>query len=154
MKNLIDRIDLEILRKLQIDNTITLKDLSKEINLSLTPTFDRIKRLEKRGIIKEKVAILDRNLLNLELIVQCQVSLEKQNQKFFKEFEKEVQNIPQVLGCYLVSGAFDYLLNIICANVNDYQKFYEEKLSTLPHVAHINSIFVIKEVIRKTQLPI
>lgn len=154
MKNQLDEMDMAILRELQIDNTITLKDLSAKIHLSLTPTYDRIKRLEKKGIIQENVAILDRNLLNLGLIVQCQVSLEKQNQKMFKEFEKEVSKIPEVMGCYLVSGSFDYLLNIVCGSVKDYQHFHEEKLSTLPHVDHINSIFVIKEVKRKTQLPI
>lgn len=154
MKNQIDDVDFEILRILQKDNSITLKDLSNDINLSLTPTFDRIKRMQKRGIIKENVAILDRHQLNLGLIVQCQVSLEKQNQKLFREFEEEVEKIPEVLGCYLVSGAFDYLLNIVCGSVNDFQKFHEEKLGKLPHIAHINSIFVIKEVKRTTQLPI
>ena len=154
MKHLLDQLDLKILKILQNNSQITIKELSESVNLSISPTHERIKNLEESGYILKQVALLNRKKLNLGLMVHCQVTLEKQNRTIFYEFEQAIQEFEEVTACHLVSGNFDYYLNVVCANVESYNKFYQEKLSVLPSVAHISSLFVMHEVKNTTKLPI
>ena len=154
MKSLLDPLDIKILIILQENSQITIKELAERVNLSISPTHERIKNLDEEGYIIKQVALLNRKKLNLGLLVHCQVTLEKQNRANFTEFERSVQEFPEVTACHLVSGNFDYYLNVICADVETYNKFYQDKLSALPMVAHINSLFVMHEVKNSTKLPI
>ena len=107
----LDDLDLRILQIIQNDSQKTLKEISEQVNLSLSPTHDRIKRMESDGYIQGYVALLNRKKLNLGLLVHCQVTLEKQNRKNFREFEEAILAFPEVTSCHLVSGNFDYYLN-------------------------------------------
>ena len=150
----IDNIDRSILKLLQKDALATLKDISKQVNLSLSPTHDRVKRLEAEGYIQQYVALLDRKKLELGLVVHCQVTLDKQTKSHFSEFEQTIAQFPEIISCSLVSGSFDYYLKLVTKDVETYNQFYQEKLAVLPMVAHINSLFVMDEIKITTALHI
>jgi Lrp/AsnC family transcriptional regulator len=120
----------------------------------MSPTHDRIKRLEQEGYIQNYVALLDRKKIELGLIVHCQVTLDKQTRNNFSEFEQVILKFPEVISCSLVSGNFDYYLKLVTKDVETYNKFYQEKLAVLPMVAHINSLFVMDEIKITTELPL
>jgi len=150
----IDKLDIKILKIIQENSQKTLKEIAEQVNLSLSPTHDRVKRLESDGYIKSYVAILNRKKLNLGLLVHCQVTLEKQTSQNFSEFEAAILAFPEVISCHLVSGNFDYYLKVLSADVESYNRFYQEKLAVLPSVAHISSLFVMDEIKSTTALPL
>lgn len=150
----LDSLDIKILKILQNNSQHTLKDIAGQVNLSLSPTHDRIKRLEMDNYILGYVGLLNRKKLNLGLMVHCQVTLEKQNKSNFSEFEQSIKEFPEVISCHLVSGNFDYYLNVISEDVESYNRFYQEKLAVLPSVAHISSLFVMDEIKTTTSLPL
>ncbi len=154
IKSALDALDIKILKILQNNSQHTLKDIAEQVNLSLSPTHDRIKRLEMDNYIKGYVGILNRKKLNLGLMVHCQVTLEKQNRSNFSEFEQSIKEFPEVISCHLVSGNFDYYLNVISEDVESYNRFYQGKLAVLPSVAHISSLFVMDEIKTTTSLPL
>ena len=154
MKTFLDATDIKILKMLQSNSAFTLKDISKDINLSLTPTHDRIKRLENDGYISKYVGLLDRKKIELGLIVYCQVTLDKQTNNHFAEFEKAISSLSEVMECNLVSGSFDYLLKLVSKDMDSYNLFYQQKLAALPSVAHISTLFVIQEIKSTTAFPL
>ena len=106
----IDKVDLQILRTLQGNARLTLKELAAQVSLSSTPVFERLKRLENEGYIKKYIAILDAEKLNQGFVVFCNVKLSRINQEIATEFTRIIQDIPEVTECYNISGSFDYLL--------------------------------------------
>lgn len=154
VKTTIDQIDLRLLKIIQANSQKTIKEIAEQVNLSLSPTHDRLKRLEMEGYIQGYVGILNRKKLNLGLMVHCQVTLEKQNRENFSSFEASIKEFPEVISCHLVSGNFDYYLNVLSADVESYNRFYQEKLAVLPSVAHISSLFVMDEIKATTALPL
>ncbi len=150
----LDQTDKSILRILQKDALAKLKDISNSINLSVSPTHDRIKRMEGEGVIQKYVALIDRKKIELGMVVFCHVTLDKQTKNNFSEFEQTILQFDEVVACSLVSGSFDYYLKVVSKDVETYNKFYQEKLAVLPMVAHINSLFVMDEIKTTTTLPI
>jgi len=150
----LDSIDIAILKILQKNALAKIKDISAQVNLSMSPTHDRIKRLELEGYIQGYVGILDRKKIDLGLIVHCHVTLDKQTTNNFSEFEQIISQYPEVISCSLVSGNFDYFLKLVTKDVESYNKFYQEKLAVLAMVAHINSLFVMDEIKTTTELPL
>jgi Lrp/AsnC family transcriptional regulator len=151
---ILDETDRKILRLLQEDAHLTLKDISNRINLSLTPVHDRVKRLEKEGIIEKYVSILNKKKLGKNLTVYCQVTLVKQTFDISDSFNQAILNLPEVVECNFVSGSFDYMLKIVLPDMESYHHFHQMKLSVLPEVSLINSFFIISEVKSTTVLPI
>ena len=131
----LDETDKKILRLLQEDAHLTLKDIAQQINLSLTPVHDRVKRLQQEGIIEKYVTILNKKKLGQNLTVYCQVT-------------------PEVVECNFVSGSFDYMLKILVPDMESYHQFHQQKLSVLSGVSLIHSFFVMSEVKSTTVLPI
>lgn len=150
----LDGTDLRILQLLQENAQLTIKEISKQINLSMTPTHDRIKRLEQEEIIEKYVTILNKKKLGNPLVVYCSITLDKQQKNHFEEFEEAIKQFPEVIECSVVSGSYDYLVKIIAKNMEAYNEFYQKKLSALQSVAHISSSFVMSEVKNTTVLPI
>ena len=151
---ILDETDKKILRLLQEDAHLTLKDIAGKINLSLTPVHDRVKRLEKEGIIEKYVSILNKKKLGKNLTVYCQVTLVKQTHDISEGFNQSILNMPEVLECDFVSGTFDYMLKVVLPDMESYHHFHQKKLSVLPEVSLINSFFIISEVKSTTVLPI
>ena len=141
-----DETDLRILRLLQENAQLTIKEIAATIHLSITPIHDRIKKLEREGIIEKYVTILNRKKLGKGLVVYCNVTLDKQQHEHFDDFNQAILQMPEVVECCVVSGTFDYLLKVVATDVESYHTFYQEKLATLRSISHISSFFVMSEV--------
>lgn len=150
----LDASDIRILQLLQENAQFTIKEISQKINLSMTPTHDRIKRLEQEGVIDKYVTILNKKKLGNPMIVYCNISLDKQQKNHFEEFEEAIKQFPEVIECSVISGSFDYLLKVIVKDMSTYNEFYQKKLSDLQSVAHISSSFVMSEVKSTTVIPL
>lgn len=144
--NRLDETDLKILRTLQDNARITTKELAARVNLSTTPVFERLKRLEREGYIKKYVAILDAEKLNQGFLVFCSVKLKQMSRDVANDFVKVIQNVPQVTACYNVAGEFDYLLTINAPNMRYYNDFVINTLGTIESIGSILSTFVMKEI--------
>lgn len=148
----LDPIDARILNMLQEDCKRPIKEIATALNLSISPVHERIKKIERTGLIKRYVAIVDLELINRPLINYCNVSIIQHNSLQFKAFEKQIRKMNEVLECYYVSGNFDYLLKVISTDMDEYQDFILNKLSKLEMISNINSQFVMKPVKFKTSV--
>jgi len=149
-----DNTDLKILNLLQKDGRLTHKQIAEELNLTITPIYERVKRLERDGYIKNYVAILDQDKLQKSLIAFTNISLKEHAKKYIKEFEKEIKKIEEVVECYHIAGQFDYLLKIVIEDMKAYQTVVIDQLAAMDNIANVNSSFVMTEVMRSTAIPI
>ncbi|SFC85903.1 Lrp/AsnC family transcriptional regulator [Spirosoma endophyticum] len=147
---ILDKIDRKILSLLQVDARLTIQEIGQRINLSKTPVHERIKRLERAGIIDRYVTILDKKKLGSLLMIYCQVTLDRQTRDAFADYEAAVRELPDVLECNRVSGTFDYLIKIVSRDMETYNHFYQEQLSVIAGTLHISSFFVMAEVKNST----
>jgi len=131
---ILDETDKKILRLLQEDAHLTLKDIAGKINLSLTPVHDRMKRLEKEGVIEKYVTILNKKKLGQNLIIYCQVTLIKQTHDISEGFNQSIMNMPEVLECNFVSGNFDYLIKVVLPDMELYHHLHQKELAGLTEV--------------------
>lgn len=139
----LDDIDLRILRAVQQDCRITNKDLAALVHLSTTPTFERLKRLERMGFIQRYVAVLDAQKLNRGFQVICAVSMKQINRRIAEDFRERVGEWPEVSECYNVSGDCDYMMKVFVPDMSVYQQFIVEKVGALDYIARIQSIFIM-----------
>lgn len=152
--NKLDQTDLHILRILQSNANLTTKELAERVNLSTTPVFERIKRLQNEGYIKCYVAILDAEKMNYGFTVFCQVKLKQINNQIAQEFTNAIKAMPEVIECYNTSGEFDYLLKIIIPNMAAYRTFIMERLGSVNSHASLQSIFVMDEIKHTYEVPL
>lgn len=141
-----DTTDKNLLHFLQEDSTQTTKQLALKLSLSPTAVHERIKKLEREGIIEKYVAILNRNKVQKGFVVFCHLKLVQHTKENVTTFEREVAKLPEVLECYHVSGDYDYILKIYMANMEEYREFMVTKLTTLHHIGSTHSTFMIGEV--------
>lgn len=149
-----DKIDIAILKLLQEDSTKAIKDIAKEVGLSATPTYERIKRLEQDQVIKRYAAILDGTKLGLDIIVYCNVTLKEQSKEALLAFENAVVTFPEILEVIGLSGNYDYLLKIVAPDIHSYNDFLMNKFSSLPNVGHFHSNIVLGEIKSNSALPL
>ncbi|MEL1244384.1 Lrp/AsnC family transcriptional regulator [Flavobacterium sp. DGU11] len=142
----LDAIDKKLLLLLQEDSTQTTKQLSLKLNLSVTAVYERVKKLEREGIISKYVALVDRNKVNRGFVVFCHLKLIQHTKEYLTKFEQQVVQLDEVLECYHVSGDYDYILKIYVANMEEYREFMVTKLTTLQHIGSTHSTFMISEV--------
>ena len=141
-----DTTDKKLLQLLQNDTKKTTKELSLKLNLSVTAVYERIRKLEREGIIDKYVALLNRNKINKGFVVFCHLKLLQHTKEFIKQFEKEVVKLDEVLECFHVSGDYDYILKICVKDMEEYREFMVTKLTTLNHIGSTHSTFMIGEV--------
>jgi Lrp/AsnC family leucine-responsive transcriptional regulator len=141
-----DATDKQLIGLLQQDTKKTTKELSVKLNLSVTAVYERIKKLERDGIIQKYVALLDRNKINKSFVVFCHIKLVQHSKEFLTTFEKEVIRLNEVLECFHVSGEYDYILKIFVKDMEEYREFMVTKLTTLQHIGSTHSTFMIGEV--------
>lgn len=150
----IDSVDKEILRALQEDARLTTKELASRVNLSTTPVFERLKRLEKGGFIQKYIAILDPGKLGLGFIVYCSVKLRRLNYEVAEDFTRRIREIPEVTECYNISGEYDYLLKIHAPDMKYYQEFIINVLGRIESVGSVQSSFVMSEIKHNHNIPL
>jgi Lrp/AsnC family leucine-responsive transcriptional regulator len=143
----LDAQDVKILRMLSQDGRITWRDLADKIGLSLTPTLRRVRRLEKEGYIKGYAATLDESRILGSICVFVSVTMERQCENVLAEFETRIARIPEVLSCFQMTGAADYLVRVTARDIESFQQLLAE-LARIPGVAHTQSSFAIKPVVR------
>jgi Lrp/AsnC family leucine-responsive transcriptional regulator len=147
-----DSIDEQLLALLQKDCKQTNKELSVKLGLSVTAVYERIKKLERKGVINKYVSLLDKEKLGLGFVVFCQIKLVKHAKEYLTEFEREVRQLDEVLECYHVSGDYDYLLKVIVKDMQQYRTFMVTKLTTIQHIGSTHSSFNINEVKHTTEI--
>lgn len=150
----LDRSDHTILSVLQSDGRISNVDLADRAKLSESACLRRVRALERSGLIKGYVAQVDQAKAGLPVNVFVNITLVHQDLTELKAFEEAVQEIPEVMECYLMSGEHDYVLRVVVADVNDYERIHQRYLTRLPGVARVNSSFALRTVRKTNQLPI
>ena len=149
----LDKTDILILRILQKNSRLTTREIANKVNLSTTPVFERIKRMEEAGYIKRYVALLDAEKLNRGFLVYCCVKLRQLTRETAMDFMNMVKNIPEVTECYNISGEYDYLLKVYARDMKAYQEFILNELGTIESLGSLTSMFVMAEVKHENALP-
>ena len=150
----IDEIDCRILDRLQENARISNADLARDVGLSPSPCLRRVRDLERAGVIKSYASLLDPAAVGLPVSVFVQVTLERQIELALETFERVVLQRPEVMECYLMTGDADYLLRVVVADIEAYEKFLKNHLTRVPGVASIKSSFALNQVKYRTSLPL
>nr|WP_315249824.1 Lrp/AsnC family transcriptional regulator [uncultured Flavobacterium sp.] len=142
----IDSIDLQILKHLQENSNINIKELASKLFLTVTPVYERIKRLERDGYIMKYVALLNKKKLNLGMTVFCNVRLKEHAKNVGSNFVKDIVALPEIIECYNIAGDYDFMLKILVEDMSSYQDFVMNKLSTIENIGNTQSVFVMGEI--------
>ena len=139
----LDQKDLAILKLLQQNARITVKEISDKVLLSTTPVYERIKRMEEAGVIKQYATLVDHAKVKKGLMVICYVSLKQHNKTVGAKFIKTIQEMNEVIECYNISGEFDFMLKVVVENMDAYYDFHVNKLSEAENIGNVQSVFVM-----------
>ena len=150
----LDKFDRSILSTLQKDGRISNVDLAELVSLSESACLRRVRRLEEKGFIERYAALLDQRQAGLSGNVFVHIALHREEQSELAAFEAAVQNLPEVMECYLMTGEFDYLLRVVVSDMADFERVHNELLTRLPGVARVNSSVAIRTVRKTTELPL
>ncbi|MEA1786312.1 Lrp/AsnC family transcriptional regulator [Arenibacter sp. GZD96] len=151
MKKL-DEVDAQLLQLLQEDSKKTNKEYAHRLHLSTTAVYERIKRLERTGVIEKYVALVNRKKVDKQLLVFCHVKLVQHNRAFVLQFEREILQLKEVVSCYHVSGDYDYILKVYVRDMEAYREFMVTKLTALQHIGSTHSTFGISEIKNTTAI--
>ena len=139
----LDSKDLAILALLQQNARITVKEISDQMHLSTTPVHERIKRMEATGVIRQYATLLDHTKVKKGLMVICYVSLKEHSKNAGVKFIETIQVLNEVIECYSISGEFDFMLKVVCEDMNAYYDFHVNQLSQIENMGHVQSVFVM-----------
>ena len=154
MNTEISSSDRKILDLLQRDAGLTSQQIAERINLSQSPCWRRINRLQEEGLIERRVALLSREKLGMEVVVFATVNLSNQGLPYLEAFERQVTGFPEVLECYTMAGSWDYMLKIVARDIRHYERFVREQLTGLEHIREIHSHIAVTEIKNSTELPL
>ncbi len=154
MTNNLDETDIRILGCLQENSRLTTKELASKIHLSTTPTFERVKRLEKEGYIKKYMALLDAEKLDCGFMAFCYLKMKQHTYENSIRIMDAVKDIEEIAECYNISGDYDFLLKIYVSDMKEYQKFILRILGDLDCIGSLSSSFVLGEVKNSHRIPL
>ena len=146
--------DIKILAALQHDADISTSDLAAKVNLSQSPCWRRVNKFEESGLIRRRVALLDRQKLGLEVVVFATVNLNQIGKQNLLAFERTVESYPEVVECYTMAGIWDYMLKIICRDIRHYEDFVRNTLSASDAIRELHSHIAVTEIKNTTELPL
>ena len=147
----LDSKDLSILRLLQQNARITVKEISEKIHLSTTPVHERIKRMEESGVIKQYATLVDHSKVKKGLMVICYVSLKQHSKNAGDKFIKTINELNEIIECFSISGEFDFMLKVVTEDMNAYYDFHVNRLSQIENIGNVQSVFVMG-IIKQTHL--
>ncbi len=147
---MLDKIDSTILNLLQYDAKLTNKEIAAKLGKTTTPIYERIKKLESEKIIKNYVAVIDREKIGMHLVAFTNVQLKEHSQTMIKAFEKNIVLFSEVMEAYHMTGMYDYLLKIVVSDMKEYQEFIVNKLAKLSNIGTVQSSFIMTEVKHQT----
>jgi len=146
--------DIKILAALQHDADISTSDLAAQVNLSQSPCWRRVNKFEESGLIRRRVALLDRQKLGLEVVVFATVNLNQIGKQNLLAFERTVESYPEVVECYTMAGIWDYILKIVCRDIRHYEDFVRNTLSASDAIRELHSHIAVTEIKNTTELPL
>ena len=150
----LDETDRKILRILQRNSDLTVKELAAKLHLSTSPTFERQKRLERDGYIERYMAVVNPHKAGNGIMVLCNIRLKQHSQELIQEFMDVVQNLEEITECYNTSGDYDFLIKVYAHDMKSYQQFMLNTLGTINCIGSLHSIFVIDETKNTHAVPI
>src|ERR1700730_18710588 len=139
----LDEKDKAILRLLQADAKATVREIAANVHLSTTPVHERIKRMEDEGVILKYATLLNHAKINKGLMAICYISLKEHNKRSGGKFIKTIQEMPEVIEFYIISGAFDFMLKVVAENMDDYYNFHVNKLGQVENIAQVRSTVIM-----------
>lgn len=148
----LDKIDKKLVNLLQKNSKQTTKQLSLQLNLSITAIYERIKKLEREKIITNYTAVIDPKKVNKSFLVFCHVKLIQHSRVYLSVFEKEILKLDEVAQCFHISGDYDYILKIYVKDMEEYREFMVNKLTSIKHIGSTQSSFMISEVKNSTTI--
>jgi Lrp/AsnC family leucine-responsive transcriptional regulator len=148
----LDEKDMAILRLLQGNAKITVREIASLIHLSTTPVHERIKRMEESGVILQYATLLNHSKVKKGLMAICYVSLKEHNKKYGTKFIKTIVELPEVIECYNISGVFDFMLKVVVENMDAYYDFHVNKLGQIENIGQLQSTFVMGTIKQTHQL--
>jgi len=151
---ILDETDRKILRILQRNSDLTVKELAAKLHLSTSPTFERQKRLERDGYIERYMAVVNPHKVGNGIMVLCNIRLKQHSQELIQEFMDVVQNLEEITECYNTSGDYDFLIKVYAHDMKSYQQFMLNTLGTINCIGSLHSIFVIDETKNTHGVPI
>lgn len=149
----LDRTDFHILHELQLDARLTNQELAHRVNLSPSPCLRRVRRLEQAGMIRGYTAIVDQRAYGLPITVFIRIALERHDTATVTEFERRVRDIDEIMDCFLMTGSRDYLLRVVAASLEGYERFIRDVIHTIPGIASIDTSFAYGVVKQALALP-
>lgn len=154
MPEQLDQQDINILNLMQTDAGLTSSEIANRCNMSQSPCWRRMNRVEKNGLISKKVALIDRQQIGMEVVVFATVNLSAHGEHNLLAFEQHVKQFSEVVECYTMAGSWDYMLKIITKNIQNYEKFIRNKLTTTPIIREVHSHIAVTEIKNTTELPL
>jgi Lrp/AsnC family transcriptional regulator len=151
---MIDKTDRLLLELLQRDCTLSLQSLAEAVNLTTTPCWKRLKRLEEAGIVRGKVALLDNEKLGLSLTAFVHIKTQQHNSDWYRAFVVLVKDMPEVLAFYRMAGEYDYLMQVLVADMKSYDNFYKRLVNGVPGLVDVTSSFAMEKIKNTTELPL
>lgn len=150
----LDKVDRVILQVIQQEGRIANNELARRVGLTPTPTLERVKRLEREGVIEGYSAKINKQAVDVGLTVFVTVTLHVHQLNLLEEFTEAVQNIPEILACYNTTGEGDFLLHIVVKDTNHYENLMRQKLTTLPDIQRLHTSIVLKTIKEQSQIPV
>lgn len=151
---LLDNFERKILRELQRDASLTIAELAAKVGLSASPCWRRVERMERDGIIRRRVALIDRRKVGMNAHIFAQVRLNAHGRANLDEFSEAIRNFPEVLDAYVLMGNTDFMLRIVTQDIDAYERFFFDRLSKLPGIQEITSTVALSDIKSSTELPI
>lgn len=147
-----DAVDKKLISLLQADSKQTNKELSNKLNLSVTAVYERVKKLEKEGVIEKYVALIKKDSVQKAFVAFCQIKLVQHSQDYVMKFERDVAKLNEVMECYHISGDYDYLLKVLVKDMEAFREFMVNRLTKISHIGSTHSTFMINEVKHTTAI--
>jgi len=151
---MLDKTDRKLLALLQQDCTLSLIELAEAVNLTSTPCWKRIKKLEEEGVILGKVALLDAEKLGLTLTAFVRIKTQQHSSQWYQNFVEQIESFPEVLSFYRMAGEYDYLMQVQVADMKSYDNFYKKLVSAVPGLWDVTSNFAMERIKSTTHLPL
>ncbi len=149
-----DKVDREILAILQKDSTASLNDIADAVNLTTTPCWKRLKKLEDAGVITKRVALLEPELLGLSLTVFVMVQTNDHSHEWYRKFVATVEEFPEVMEFYRMAGEYDYMMKVLAKDMNDFDHFYKKLVNSVDGLNNVTSTFAMESLKYTTELPL
>ena len=146
--------DVAILKLLQRDATASTAAIAEKLNMSQSPCWRRINRLEQEGLIQRRVALLNRDALGMEVVVFATINLTSSGRQNLIEFEREIVLHEEVIECYTMTGIWDYMLKIVTRDIRHYESFVRNTLTASPSIRELHSHMAVTEIKNTTELPL